>query len=55
MSIHLFKFDKKYKKILEKETINIFERIRDIKYIEKLNSSLAWLESSGSLGLIFIE
>ena len=55
MSIHYFKFDKKYNQILENKTINIFERIRDIKYLNNLNAVMIWLESSGSIGLTYIE
>jgi hypothetical protein len=52
MSIHHFRFDDSYEKILELNQIIINERIRDIIYVERINKVLVWLETSGSLGLI---
>ena len=52
MSIHHFRFDDSYEKILELNQIKINERIRDIIYVERINKVLVWLETSGSLGLI---
>ena len=44
--------DDKYEKILYSEKIYIGERIRDIKYVEKLNLIIIALETSGNIGVL---
>ena len=44
--------DDKYDKILYLEKIYIGERIRDIKYLKKLNLIILALETTGNVGII---
>ena len=44
--------DDKYDKILYLEKIYIGERIRDIKYVEKLNVIIIALETTGNIGIL---
>ena len=55
LSIHQIQFDKNYEKILYEDKIKIGNRIRDILYLEKYNSLLAFLEKRGSIILINYE
>ena len=52
-SIYRVKFQNdKYEKVLYTEKIYIGERIRDIKYIEPINSIILALERTGSVGIL---
>ncbi|MDA7565089.1 PQQ-dependent sugar dehydrogenase [Candidatus Pelagibacter sp.] len=52
-SIYRISFqDDKYNKILYIEKIYIGERIRDIKYVEKLNVIIIALETTGNIGVL---
>ena len=52
-SIYRIKFeDENYDKIIYQEKIYVGERIRDIKYSEKLNSILMALERTGDIGIL---
>ena len=52
-SIYRVKFqNKNFDKILYLEKIYIGERIRDIKYIDKLNIIITALERTGSVGIL---
>ena len=52
-SIYRAKFeDKKFNKIIYLEKIYIGERIRDIKYVDRLNFIILALERTGDLGII---
>ena len=52
-SIYRIKFeDENYDKIIYQEKIYVGERIRDIKYSEKLNSILLALERTGDIGIL---
>ena len=52
MSIHHLIFDYEKNKLNRFDIINIEERIRDLKYIDDLNSIILFLESSGSIGIL---
>tara|TARA_Y100000590_G_scaffold449648_1_gene588122 strand:- start:768 stop:2039 length:1272 start_codon:yes stop_codon:yes gene_type:complete len=52
-SIYIIKFQsKKFNKIIYIEPIFIGERIRDIKYIEKINAFIIALERTGDIGIL---
>ena len=52
-SIYRVKFQSdKFNKILYLEKIFIGERIRDIKYIEKINAIIIALERTGDIGVL---
>jgi len=51
-SIYRVEINDQFNKVLFVEKIYIGERIRDIKYIKKLNSFILALEETGSLGLL---
>lgn len=52
LSLHFFKFDENYNKVLKSEKIYIDERIRDLEYIKKHNLLVMFLETSGSISVI---
>ena len=52
LSLHFFKFDENYNKVLKSERIYIDERIRDLEYIKKNNLLVMFLETSGSISVI---
>ena len=47
-------FDKDFKRVIYIEEIFIGERIRDLKYINKINSIIISLES-GEIGIISVQ
>ena len=51
-SIYRTKFDDTFKKILFFEKIYIGQRIRDLKYHNKLNAILLVLEETGEIAII---
>ena len=52
-SIYRVKFeDESFQKIIYVEKIFIGERIRDIKYVDKLNFIIVALERTGDIGII---
>ena len=53
-SLYRILFDNNFSKLIFSEKIPIGERIRDIKYIPKINSFVLSLEESGSLGLLTV-
>ena len=54
-SLYRVSFDKNYSKIIYSEKIPIGERIRDIKYIQDINTFVLALEESGSIGLLKVQ
>tara|TARA_B100001057_G_scaffold493667_1_gene588619 strand:- start:4591 stop:5874 length:1284 start_codon:yes stop_codon:yes gene_type:complete len=54
-SIFRIKMDENFEKVIYLEKIPIGERIRDIKFLPKINSFILALEETGSLGVIKIE
>ena len=54
-SLYRVSFDKNYSKIIYSEKIVIGERIRDIKYIQDINTFVLALEESGSIGLLKVQ
>tara|TARA_B100000029_G_scaffold425060_1_gene433239 strand:- start:97 stop:1392 length:1296 start_codon:yes stop_codon:yes gene_type:complete len=51
-SIYLANLDKNFSRIISMEKIFLNERIRDIKYYEKLNSILLAFEENGEIGIL---
>ena len=51
-SLYRIKFDNNYNKILFYEKIYIGQRIRDIKYHDKISAILLALEDKGQLGIL---
>ena len=52
-SIYRVKFeDENYEKVIYVEKIYIGERIRDIKYVNKLNFIIVALERTGDIGIL---
>ena len=51
-SIYRMKFDDNFEKTIFFEKIYIGQRIRDIKYHNKLNAVLLALEETGEIGII---
>ena len=54
-SLFRVKFNKNFSKIIYQEKIFIGQRIRDIKFSEKLNSIILSLEDKGELGIIAVQ
>ena len=52
-SLYRIKFDKDFNKIIFIEKIFIGQRIRDLKYSDKINAIVLALEEKGELGIIF--
>jgi glucose/arabinose dehydrogenase len=51
-SLFRIKFDTDFRKVILSEKIYIGQRIRDIKYHEKMNAILLALEETGEIGII---
>ena len=54
-SLYRVLFDKNYSKIIFSEKIPIGDRIRDIKFIPKMNYFVLALEETGSLGILKVD
>ena len=52
-SLYRIKFDKDFNKIIFIEKIFIGQRIRDLKYSDKIKAIVLALEEKGELGIIF--
>lgn len=52
LSVHHFRFNEDFSKILLHDIIPLKERIRDMIYIEKINKVILLLESSASLSIM---
>ena len=51
MTLHLIELDNNNKSILNYKTLEIGERIRDIKFIDKENVLLMFLENTPGIGI----
>ena len=55
MSLHHLTFEKNFEKVLNENVLKINQRIRDIKYSNKLNKILLFLETKGSIGVLSVK
>ena len=54
LSIHIFDVDDDYK-LKNHKVFKVYERVRDLHYVKKINYLFCYLETTGSIGIIKLE